>query len=70
MNKRKPLGLLVLLAVMLQALVIYASPLNRIFHTVPIPADDLLLIVAFGSAVLWAEEARKLFVRVRAARAS
>jgi Ca2+-transporting ATPase len=45
----------------LQLAVVYWAPLNRLFHTVPIPAGDFLLIGAIASIVLWAEEARKWF---------
>ena len=51
----------------LHFLVIYTEPLNRIFHTTPIPVREFFLIGAVASAVLWAEEIRKLFAR-RAAR--
>ena len=50
----------------LQFLVIYAEPMNRIFHTVPIPLTDFFLIGAFASLVLWVEEARKIIARRRA----
>jgi len=53
------------LSVSLQALVIYAPPLNVLFHTVPLAPESLLPLVAAGSLVLWAEEARKLMVRSR-----
>ncbi len=43
--------------------VIYTTPLNRIFHTVPIPLADFFLIGAVASSVLWAEELRKWLVR-------
>ncbi len=49
----------------LQILVIYTEPMNRIFHTVPIPLADFFLIGAVASVVLWAEEARKFFARRR-----
>jgi magnesium-transporting ATPase (P-type) len=52
-----------LLAMALQAAVIHAEPLNRLFHTVPIPPFELLRIVAVGSIVLWVEEIRKLAAR-------
>ncbi len=48
-----------LLANLLQLAVIYLPPLNRAFHTVPIPGPDLLLIGAIASSVLWIEELRK-----------
>lgn len=47
----------------LHFLVVYAPPMNRIFHTVPIPLADVVLIGLIGSSVLWVEEARKLLVR-------
>jgi magnesium-transporting ATPase (P-type) len=53
------------LSIMLHGAVLYWSPLNELFHTVPIPLVDLLPIVAVASLVLWIEEGRKLFVRVR-----
>jgi Ca2+-transporting ATPase len=56
------------LSIVLQGVVLYWPPLNELFHTVPIPKADLLPIVAVASAVLWVEELRKLFVRVRRAR--
>jgi Ca2+-transporting ATPase len=56
------------LSVLLQALVLYAPPMNALFHTVPLPLESLLPLLALASVVLWAEEARKL--RVRAARGS
>ncbi len=53
------------LSVVLQAAVLYWPPLNRLFHTVPIPLADLLPIVAVASGVLWVEELRKVFVHGR-----
>ena len=46
-----------------QVLVIYAGPMNRIFHTVPIPLEDFFLIGLVGSIVLWVEEIRKMWSR-------
>jgi Ca2+-transporting ATPase len=51
------------LAVLLQGLVLYAPPLNTLFHTVPLPAATLLPLLALASTVLWVEEVRKLVVR-------
>jgi magnesium-transporting ATPase (P-type) len=51
------------LGISLQALVIYWSPMNTLFHTVPIPAGDLGVIVAVASLVLWVEEVRKFVAR-------
>ena len=50
----------------LHFLVIYAEPMNRIFHTAPIPLAEFFLIGAVASLVLWAEEIRKFFARRRA----
>jgi len=47
----------------LHFLVIYTAPMNKLFHTVPIPLTHVLLIGAAASLVLWAEEIRKFFVR-------
>lgn len=55
------------LSVVLQWAVIYAEPMNQLFHTVPIPPADLLPMVAAASLVLWAEEARKGIARWRRA---
>lgn len=55
-----------LLSLALQAAVLYVPPLNGLFHTVPIPVADLLLLGGLASVVLWGEELRKWIVRVRA----
>ncbi|MCF7789189.1 MAG: HAD-IC family P-type ATPase [Prosthecobacter sp.] len=47
----------------LHILVIYTEPMNRIFHTVPIPLADVVLLGLIGSSVLWAEEIRKWWAR-------
>ncbi len=49
----------------LHFLVIYTEPMNRIFHTTPIPLADFFLIGAVSSLVLWVEEIRKFFARRR-----
>ena len=49
----------------LQALVIYAPPMNRLFHTLPLAWDTVLPLAVLASGVLWIEEARKLLARVR-----
>ena len=51
------------LSVALQALVIYAPPMNALFHTTPLAPSTLLPLLALASAVLWVEELRKLIVR-------
>ncbi|NDP64813.1 HAD-IC family P-type ATPase [Polaromonas sp.] len=48
----------------LQALVLYAPPLNTLFYTVPLAPASLLLLAALASCVLWAEELRKLITRL------
>jgi magnesium-transporting ATPase (P-type) len=58
------------LSIVLQALVLYAPPMNTLFHTVPLPLASLLPLVALASLVLWVEELRKLAHRsARRARA-
>jgi Ca2+-transporting ATPase len=52
---------------LLQALVLYAPPLNALFHTVPLPLSTLGVLILASSSVLWVEEARKLWVRRRQA---
>jgi len=52
-----------LLANLLQAAVVFTVPMNRFFHTVPIPLQQILVIGAVASSVLWVEEIRKLAAR-------
>jgi len=54
------------LSVALQALVLYAPPMNAMFHTVPLDPAVLLQLVLLASSVLWAEELRKLIARLLA----
>jgi magnesium-transporting ATPase (P-type) len=54
----------------LHFLVIYTEPMNRTFHSVPIPMTDFFLIGAVASLVLWIEEIRKFLARRRARRFS
>jgi len=56
-----------LLSVALQAAVIYLEPLRRAFHTVPLSAVEVLVILGAGSLVLWVEEIRKAWARHRVA---
>jgi Ca2+-transporting ATPase len=56
-----------LLSILLQALVLYAPFMNDLFHTVPLAPAGLLPLLALASAVLWAEEVRKLLARRRGA---
>jgi Ca2+-transporting ATPase len=51
------------LSLLLQAAVLYMPALNTLFHTVPLPLESLLPLLALASAVLWAEELRKLLAR-------
>ncbi len=53
------------LSIMSHATVLHCSPLNELFHAQPIPPAELLPIVPVPSLVLWAEEVRNLFARVR-----
>ncbi|WP_029525426.1 cation-translocating P-type ATPase [Polaromonas glacialis] len=52
------------LSIGLQALVLYAPPMNALFYTVPLAPAALLPLAALASCVLWAEELRKLVVRL------
>jgi Ca2+-transporting ATPase len=47
------------ISIVLQAAVIYWAPLGRAFHTVPLPAIDVAVVIGAASLVLWAEELRK-----------
>jgi len=51
------------LSIVLQALVLYAPPLNAMFHTVPLAPATLLPLLALASSVLWVEEVRKAWAR-------
>ncbi len=51
------------LSVLLQALVLYAPPLNALFHTVPLPPATLLALLGLASIVLWVEELRRMRAR-------
>ncbi|WP_425260724.1 cation-translocating P-type ATPase [Rubrivivax sp. RP6-9] len=51
------------LSVALQMLVLYAPPMNALFHTQPLDAGTLLQLLALAGTVLWVEEARKGWVR-------
>ena len=50
-------------SVALQALVVYAPPLQRAFGTVGLSGGDWMLCVAVASAVLWIREAQKAVAR-------
>lgn len=63
LRNRWLLGGLVL-SVALQALVLYAPPMNEWFYTVPLPLETMVALAALASVVLWAEEARKLLQRI------
>jgi Ca2+-transporting ATPase len=56
-----------LLSIGLQALVIWAPFMQDWFHTVPLAPGVLGPMLGLASAVLWAEELRKLMARHRAA---
>jgi magnesium-transporting ATPase (P-type) len=53
------------LSLALQVAVVHLGFLNRAFDTTPLPASDWVICVVLGSAVLWADEARKLVARRR-----
>jgi Ca2+-transporting ATPase len=54
-------------SIALQLVVLYAPPMNSLFHTVPLAPQTLLVLAALASGVLWAEELRKLLARRAAA---
>jgi magnesium-transporting ATPase (P-type) len=58
-----------MLSIVLQGAVLYWPPLGSLFHTVPIPAANLLMLIALASTVLWVEELRKLISRAYRRRA-
>jgi P-type Ca2+ transporter type 2C len=51
------------LSLLLQVLVVHVPLLNRAFGTTPLSARDWVLCAALASAVLWADELKKLLVR-------
>jgi magnesium-transporting ATPase (P-type) len=53
----------VALSVVLQAAVVHVPVLNEAFETTPLDPVDWLICVALASAVLWADEAKKMFGR-------
>jgi magnesium-transporting ATPase (P-type) len=57
------LWLAVGVSLLLQAAVVQTPFLNDAFGTAPLSLGDWLICGALGSAVLWADEVRKLFVR-------
>ncbi|MFN8017989.1 MAG: cation-translocating P-type ATPase [Acidimicrobiales bacterium] len=52
----------------LQVLAVHVDPVPQTFGTADLAAADWLVVLAVSSTVLWAEEARKLLGRGRAAR--
>ena len=50
---------------LLQLAVVFWPPLARIFHTVPFGLEEVVILGAVASLVLWVEELRKLVVRRR-----
>jgi Ca2+-transporting ATPase len=58
----------VLLALFLQAAVIYVPFLQQAFSTVSLSVGDWLLCTAVGSSVLWLRELSKVITRTRSRR--
>ena len=56
------------LSLLLQLLVVHIPLLNRAFGTTPLTAADWALCAALASAVLWADELKKLLARGRSPR--
>jgi magnesium-transporting ATPase (P-type) len=67
MNVLKNLWLVggLILGNLLQALVVFAPFMNKIFHTVPFSLTEVVAIGVVASLVLWVEELRKLAIRWR-----
>jgi Ca2+-transporting ATPase len=61
----KPLLASVSLTVLLQFALIYVPALQKLFHTVPLPAFDLVFALAVASAIFWAVELEKWMLRRR-----
>jgi magnesium-transporting ATPase (P-type) len=53
------------LSLVLQVLVVHLPFLNAAFGTVPLGSGEWAMCIALASAVLWAEEAKKLVGRLR-----
>ena len=52
-----------LVVVSLQLLVVYAPPLQTLFHTVPLSLAEWFLIIAVASSIIVVEEVRKMLAR-------
>ncbi|MBS3904875.1 MAG: HAD-IC family P-type ATPase [Simkania sp.] len=50
-------------SVLLQAAVIYVPQLNEVFHTTPLSARQVIVLMGIGSVVMWIEELRKWIFR-------
>ncbi len=61
----RPLLGAVTLTVLLQLALIYVPFLQRVFHTVALPAPDLALSLAASMVIFWAVELEKWFLRRR-----
>src|SRR5690606_32230636 len=58
-----PMLIALVVTVGLQLLVIYLPFFNEVFKTQPLPAEELLIVVATSSIVFWAVEIEKLIRR-------
>jgi magnesium-transporting ATPase (P-type) len=52
------------LSLALQIAVVHLPILNRAFSTTPLTSEEWAVCAALASMVLWAEEARKLLLRI------
>ncbi|MEO8083569.1 MAG: cation-translocating P-type ATPase [Ardenticatenales bacterium] len=57
----------VVLTLSMQLAAVYAAPLRAALDTVPLGAADAMRCIAYGSIVFWAIEAKKAWLRSRAA---
>jgi Ca2+-transporting ATPase len=66
LRSNKPLLGAVLVTLLLQLMVVYWVPLQRVFGTVPLSAFELAIALGFATIVFWTVELEKLIRRRRA----
>jgi len=59
----RPLVAVLIGTVLLQMATLYVPPLNAVFHTQPLDADELVACLLISSVVFWGVEAEKLLIR-------
>jgi hypothetical protein len=56
------------IAIAVMCAISYAPPLQQVFNTAPLSVLDWAVLVAFGAALLAADETRKALLRIHATR--